>query len=57
MTERAAFRASDVTRAVKGLKQAGECLGQVKIDPTGTIVVIPAGKAGEDEERNEWDDA
>lgn len=38
----ATFRQSDVTRAIEGVKAAGESVGRVEVDSNGKIVVIIA---------------
>jgi hypothetical protein len=43
LTRRVTFRQSDVTRAVQAVKDGGEKVASVKIDPDGTIHVLTAG--------------
>lgn len=37
---KAAFRASDITRAIKAAKAAGMAVGRVEIDRDGKIVIV-----------------
>jgi hypothetical protein len=56
MARSVGFKQADVTRAVKGLKAAGETVTRVEIDRSGKIVAILRG-AGQDEGgENEWDE-
>lgn len=49
------FRQSDLTRALKGLKAAGEQVARVEIDSAGRIVII-TGRDGPDvRQANELD--
>jgi len=53
------FRQSDLTRAVKAVKAAGENVARVEVDSAGKIVVVtvrPEDAAnGEKSGKNEWD--
>lgn len=51
---RAIFKQIDVTRATKGVVEAGLIVGRVEIDREGKIVVIPANGAPP-ASKNEWD--
>ena len=59
MPRPAHFRQADLSRAIRAMIAAGLEIGPVKIDPSGTIVILPArkGEAQSSETRNnEWDD-
>ena len=54
MTAPARFKQDDLTRAVRGLANAGMRVGRVEIEPSGKIVILsdaiaPVGKP------NAWD--
>jgi hypothetical protein len=58
MSRRAAFSQADVSRALKGVKAAGEPIRGVEIDPNGNIRIVlgeppPAAAAATG---NEWDE-
>lgn len=55
MTARAAFKQSDVTRALKGMEAAGYRAARVEIDPNGKIVVIAESPAANDDGPSDWD--
>lgn len=48
------FRRSDLTRAVKAVKAAGEEIARVEIDPYGKIVII-TGKGTDTRQANDLD--
>ena len=52
--KRPSVRQSDVTRAIKGAKDAGVQIGRVEIEG-GKIVLVAAGNPS-DGGRNEWDE-
>lgn len=55
MTAKAAFKQSDVTRALKGVTAAGMKTARVEIDPNGKIVVYPESRAANDDGPSDWD--
>lgn len=55
MTSKAAFKQSDVARAIKGAKAGGEKPERVEIDPTGKIVVYLQSRAANDDGPSDWD--
>lgn len=54
MTARAKFTQSDVTRAIKGAKAAGEKVQRFEIDATGKIVIY-TDRAANDDGPSDWD--
>lgn len=40
---RATFKKADLTRAAKGVMEAGLEVARVEIDPEGKIIIIPRG--------------
>ena len=50
----ATFRQSDLTRAIKGVKAAGEVVARVEVDAGGKIVII-TDKAGDARQANDLD--
>lgn len=56
MSARAAFRQSDITRAIRGANAAGVQVERLEVDTTtGKIVVVPKG-GGSPTIANEWDE-
>lgn len=56
MTTRAAFRQSDITRAIKGAQSAGVKAPRVEIDPvTGKIIIYTESPAANDDGPSDWD--
>lgn len=55
MTAPARFKQDDLTRAVRGLANAGLRVGRVEIEPSGKIVILSEGTAAP-AKRNAWDD-
>jgi hypothetical protein len=53
---RVAFKQADVTRAMKGLKAAGEKVERIEIDRSGKIVAFLAGSGTSVGGVNEWDE-
>lgn len=52
------FRQADVARALKGAQKAKLQIAAVRIEPDGTIIVIPGTpEPVPSSERNPWDDA
>lgn len=51
---RAVFKQVDVTRAAKGVVNAGLPVGRIEIDPDGKIVITVQGLPPE-AEKNDWD--
>jgi hypothetical protein len=52
------FRQADVTRALKAAQMARVPIAAVRIEPDGTIIVIPGTpEPVPSSERNPWDDA
>jgi hypothetical protein len=53
----ALFTARDLTRALKAAQRAGLPIASVRIEPTGTIVILPGTPApmAVSAERNDWD--
>ena len=50
------IRQSEVSRAVKGVQQAGITIERVEIEPNGKIVVlVHSSTADKDKAINEWD--
>jgi hypothetical protein len=45
---RATVTQNDVTRYVKAVAAAGVTVGEVKIEPDGTVRIIPAGSISSD---------
>jgi hypothetical protein len=56
MSRRAAFKQSDVTRALKGAVQAGLPVTGYRVEPDGTIMVLFEGKAPAPGANNPWDE-
>lgn len=57
MTAPARFKREDLTRAVKGVRDAGVEIGRVEIDPTGRIIILPLAAAPIlSAAANPWDD-
>ena len=56
MGHAARFTQTDLTRAVKGVKEAGVSVGRIEIDPNGKIVIYPIGTAPKPTAGNSWDD-
>ena len=54
MTAAARFKQADVTRAVRGVVEAGMRVGRVEIDPSGKIVIL-SESAAPPARRNAWD--
>ncbi|BAB54741.1 hypothetical protein [Mesorhizobium japonicum] len=55
----ASFKQADLSRAIKAMVAAGLEIGPVKIDPSGSIIILPAKKGAatdKSEDDNEWDD-
>jgi hypothetical protein len=46
---RAPVTQNDLTRYVKAVAAAGVAVGEVKIEPDGTVRIIPAGSVPSDE--------
>lgn len=56
MTARAAFKQSDVKRAIKGAKDAGLKAAKVEIDPlSGKIIIYTESPAANDDGPSDWD--
>ncbi len=56
MTAKAAFKQSDVARAIKGAKAGGMKTGRVEIDPvTGKIIIYTESPAANDDGPSDWD--
>lgn len=56
MTARAAFKQSDIKRAIKGAKDAGVRAPKVEIDPvTGKIIIYTETPAANDDGPSDWD--
>jgi hypothetical protein len=55
---KSAFRQTDVTRAVKGVRNAGVEIKLIEIDKIGRIVIVPVigGDEEAQQDRNEWDE-
>lgn len=51
---RTTFKQSDVTRAIKGVTNAGVKVGRVEIDATGKIVIL-SGEGEQATAPNSWD--
>jgi hypothetical protein len=52
------FKKTDLTRALKGVREAGMEIARVEINKAGLIVVVPSKPeepADERSETNEWD--
>ncbi len=56
VTRAAAFKQSDVTRALKGARAGGLAVSRVEIDPNGKIVMLAATTARAAGDGNSWDD-
>lgn len=58
MNRRAPFTQADVTRALKGAKNAGVVVGGLEIEPGGKIIIlVEGGKHSKTREQtNEWDE-
>jgi tRNA(Arg) A34 adenosine deaminase TadA len=56
VTAPARFRQADLTRALKAAKAAGIDVGQVVLEPSGKIVIMPAGRTEGESEPNPWDE-
>lgn len=54
MTAPATFKQSDITRVIKGLKNAGELPVGLKVNRDGSIYVALSSD-NNDDEVNEWD--
>ena len=53
----ARFTKLDLKRAVEAVKDAGERVGRIEIDPNGRIVIYPMGTAPKPASTgNSWDD-
>ena len=50
-----AFRAGDITKAVKAVAAAGVDIARVEIDKAGRIVIIALTDGGKPVAANEWD--
>ena len=50
------FRQSDISRAAKGMRQAGYDLFTVRIDPRGNIEIITAQNQPTAKRGSSWDD-
>ncbi len=55
LSRRASFKQSDVTRAIKGVANAGMRVGRVEITSSGKIVILSEGTASS-QHGNEWDE-
>jgi hypothetical protein len=51
------FRQSDVVRAIKAVKAAGERVARVEVDSGGKIVIIVGRGESAAPSSNPWDDA
>ncbi len=51
------FRQSDLTRAVKAVRAAGENVARVEVDSTGKIVIIVGKGEPATSSPNPWDEA
>ena len=49
------FKQADLTRAIKGVEAAGARWGRIEIAKDGSIVILPADSAPE-QDSNPWDD-
>jgi hypothetical protein len=56
MTARAAFKQSDVTKALKAAKAAGVEDVRVELEPGGKIVIMAGRFAERADQANPWDD-
>lgn len=56
MKHPAAFKQSDLTRALKGARAGGLAVARVEIDPNGKIVMLAASAVCAAGEGNSWDD-
>jgi hypothetical protein len=55
---RRASRITEVARTVKALQKAGLGIAAVRVEPDGTVIVIPGTpEAVPSSKRNPWDDA
>jgi hypothetical protein len=52
----ARFTKTDLKRAVEAVKEAGERVGRIEVDPSGKIVIYPIGTAPKPTAGNSWDD-
>ena len=52
------FKQADLTRAAKGARNAGIDIALVRIEPDGTILIIPKGtrSVASSSDVNEWDE-
>lgn len=52
------FKQADLTRAAKGARNGGIAIAMLRIDPDGSIVIVPkgAGAVAPSPPVNEWDD-
>lgn len=55
MTAPARFKQSDVERAVKGVKAAGQKVERVEVEPSGKIVIYTDSQAANDDGPSDWD--
>lgn len=55
--QKALFKQSDVSRAVKGVRSAGLGVSQVKIDREGCMIIVIGKEGGENSAKsNSWDE-